>query len=57
MRNARGYQSIEGKRLNSRVGIHHENIFIERRIDTNNILDLVEHLELEGSHGRVEVDL
>jgi hypothetical protein len=50
-------QPVERQLLHSRVGVDHEQVLVEARVNANDVLDLVVHLELEGVHRRVEVDL
>ena len=50
-------KTIQGERRDSRIGIHHEDVLVEGRVDTNDVLDLVVDLKLERVHWRVEVDL
>jgi hypothetical protein len=50
-------EAVDRVRLDGGVGIHHEQILIERRVHTNDVLDLVVHLELERVHRCVEMDL
>ena len=57
LRNLRRYQAIQGKSINNCIGIHHEKIFIEGWIDTNNILDLMVNLKFQWIHRRVKVNL
>ena len=53
----RGDQPVQGERRDSGIGIHHEHILVEGRVDTDDVLDLVVHLELKRVHRRIEVDL
>ena len=53
----RGDEAVQGEGMDGCIGIHHEQILVERRVDTNDVLDLVVDLELQGVHGSVEVDL
>ena len=53
----RGDEAVQREGMDSSIGIHHEQVLVESRVDTDDILDLVVHFELEGVHGRVEVDL
>ena len=39
------------------VGVDHEHVLVERRVDTDDILDLMVHLELEWAHGRIKMNL
>lgn len=50
-------QAVDRQRVYNSVGIHHEQIFVERRVNADDILYLVVDLELQRIHGRVEVDL
>ena len=50
-------QSIQRHRVNGCIGINHEHVLVERRVDTDDVLDLVVDLKLEWVHWRVEVDL
>ena len=43
--------------VDGRVGVDGEQVLVETRVDSNHILDLVVHLELDRVHRRVEVDL
>ena len=55
--NLRGDEPVDRHLIHSRIGIHSQNVFVERRIDTDDVLDLVVDLKLERVHWRVEVDL
>ena len=50
-------KTIQGKRRDSRIGIHHEDVLVEGRVDTNDVLDLMVNFQLQRVHGRVEVNL
>lgn len=50
-------QAVDRQRVYNSVGIHHEQILVERRVNADDILYLVVDLELQRIHGRVEVDL
>ena len=56
-RYSRRDKPIERERINRSVGINHENVFIERRVHTNYVLDLVINLEFQRVHRGVEVNL
>lgn len=49
--------AIDRERVHSRISVRHERVFIERRADADEVLDLVLHFELERIHQRVEMDL
>ena len=46
-------QTIGGIRLRRRIRINRKQVIEECRVDTNNILDLVGHLQLKGVHRRI----
>lgn len=48
---------VERERINGGVGINHENVFVERWVHADYVLDLVINFELQWIHRRVEVDL
>ena len=50
-------ETIEGKRRDRGISINHEQVLVEGRIDSNDVLDLVVDLEFQRVHGGVEVDL
>jgi hypothetical protein len=50
-KNLRRNKAIYGQGLDSCISVNREQIFIERRIDTNNVLYLMVHLELQWIHG------
>ena len=50
-------QPVQRQRMDGSIGIDREQVLVERRIDTNDILDLVVDLELQGVHRSVEVNL
>ena len=50
-------ETIEGKRRDRGISINHEQILIERRVNTNDILDLMIHFQLQWVHRSVKVDL
>lgn len=50
-------QPVQGQLFNSRISIDHEEILVKARIDTDNILDQVVHLELERVHWGIKVYL
>lgn len=50
-------EPVEGKRVNGGIGIDHEHVFVEGRVHTNNILDLVVNFKLQRVHWRIEVNL
>ena len=39
------------------ISIDSQYVLVESRVDTNNVLDLVIHLELQGIHGSIEMNL
>lgn len=47
---------VQRERVDSRVGVDHQEVLVEGRVDADDVLDLVEDLELGGSHRRIEVD-
>jgi hypothetical protein len=53
----RGNQAVDGKRIDRCISINHEQIFVEGRIDSNHILDLVVDFQFERVHWTVEMDL
>ena len=50
-------ETVQGERSDSRIGINHEHVLVECRIDTNDVLDLVVDLQLQRIHRRIEVNL
>ena len=50
-------ETIEGKRRDRGISINHEQVLVEGRIDSNDVLDLVVDLEFQRVHGGVEVNL
>lgn len=48
---------IERKWIDRSISVNHEHVFVERRVHTNNILDLVVNFELQRVHRCVEMDL
>ena len=50
-------KTIEGKRRDRGISINHEQVLVEGRIDSNDVLDLVVDLEFQRVHGGVEVNL
>lgn len=50
-------QAIQGEWRDGCISINHEHVLVERRIDTDDVLDLVVDLQLERVHWRIEVDL
>ena len=55
--NARRDQSVDRQGIDCCIGINHEQVLVERGVDSNNVFDLVVHLQLEWIHRCVEVDL
>ena len=53
----RGDESVQRQRCDGRIGVNHEHVLIERRVDTDDVLDLVVDFQLERVHRSVEVDL
>ena len=53
----RGDESVQRQRCDGRIGVNHEQVFVEGRVDTNNILDLMIHLQFQRIHGSIEVNL
>ena len=43
--------------MHGSIGIHHEQILVECRIDADYILDLMVYFKLQWIHGRIEMDL
>ena len=56
-RHVRRDQAIQGKRGDRSIGINHEQVLVKGRVDTDNVLDLVVDLQLEGVHRGIEVHL
>ena len=56
-KDARRDQTIQRVRFDCRIGVDGKYVLIERWIDTNDVLDLVVHLQLKRTHGGVEVNL
>ena len=50
-------QPVQRERMDGSIGSNREQVLVERRIDTNDVLDLVIDLELQRVHRSVEVDL
>lgn len=55
--NSRRNQAVNRVLLNRSISIDGEKIFVECRVDSNNVLNLVVHLQFHRVHGRVEVNL
>lgn len=55
--NLRRDETIDRERVNCSIGIYHEQVFVECWVNSNNVLNLVIHLQLERAHRRVKVDL
>ena len=53
----RGDQTVQRKWCDCRIGVDHENVFVEGRIDTDNVLDLMVNLKFQWIHRRVKVNL
>jgi hypothetical protein len=51
-----GDEVVEAFGVNGRVGVDGEKVLVERRIDTDDVLDLVVDFEFGGSHRRVEMN-
>ena len=47
----RGDEAVDRVGLHCSIGIDHEHVLVESRVDTDDILDLVIHFQLEGVHG------
>ena len=43
--------------MNRRIGIDHEHVFVESWVDSNDVLDLVVHLQFQGVHRGAEMNL
>jgi hypothetical protein len=56
-KNSRRDEMAQRSIIDGRIGIDGEEVLVEGRVDTDDVLDLVVHLELERVHRRVEVDL
>ena len=45
------YKTVQGVLSDAGIGINHEKIFIQFRVNANDIVDLVEHFQFERRHG------
>lgn len=52
-----GYETVQREWIHDRISVNHEYIFVECGVDTNDILDLMIHLQLKWIHWRPEVNL
>ena len=50
-------ETIEGKRRDRGISINHEQVLVEGRIDSNDVLDLVVDFQFQRVHRGVEVHL
>jgi hypothetical protein len=50
-KNLRRNEAIYGQGLDGCISVNRKQVFIERRIDTNDVLYLMIHLELQRIHG------
>lgn len=50
-------ETIDGEGIDGGISVHHEEIFIECGVDTDDIFNLMIHFELQWVHRRVEMDL
>jgi hypothetical protein len=55
--NLRRDQPIQRVLFYCGIGIDREDVLVECRVDTNDILDLMVHFQLQWVHRRVKVDL
>lgn len=47
----RGDEAIDRERINSRISVNRQDVFIEGWVDTDDILNLMIHLQLHWVHG------
>ena len=53
----RGDEAVQREGMDSSIGIHHEHVLVEGRVDTNDVLDLMINLKFQWIHRRVKVNL
>jgi hypothetical protein len=54
---SRRYEPIDGHGVHSSVGVHCKQVLVESWVDTNDVFDLMVHLQLQRVHGSIKVNL